>query len=215
VGLYRTYARLEAGQPFDYDAWCRALRKGRTFLSGGPLLWLTVDGQEPGAEIQIGAGATLEIEATARSIFPMHSLQIIEQGRVVAETVSTAGSRTLTIKERLKFTRDSWLASRCAGPSYQARPHYDARRRGVMAHTSPVYLVGESGVGLHSEETYRYMLTLISGSLDYIRRRSPQYPDETTTHFHGQADHLAELERPFLEALSAIHAHMHELGISH
>ncbi len=215
VGLYRTYARLEEGEPFSYDAWCRALRQGRTFLSGGPLLWLTVDGRQPGAEISIGAGATLEIEATARSIFPLHSLQIVEQGRVVAETVSAGGSRTLHLKEQLKFSGDTWLAARCAGPEYRARPHYDARRRGIMAHTSPVYLVREGGHGLGSEETFRYMLTLISGSLDYIRRRSPRYPDETTTHFHGRPDHLAELERPFLEAVEAIHARMHALGLAH
>jgi len=215
VGLYRTYARLDEGRPFDYDAWCKALRQGRTFLSGGPLLWLTVDGREPGAEIRIGRGATLEIEATARSIFPLHSLQIIEQGCVVAETVSAGGSKTLQLRERLKFSGDSWLAARCAGPQYTARPHHDDRRRGVMAHTSPVYLVGEEEPGLHSAETFRYMLTLISGSLDYIRRRSPRYPDSTTTHFHGQSDHQAELERPFLEAIDAIHARMHRHGIPH
>lgn len=215
VGLYRTYARLEEGMAFDYDAWCRALRQGRTFLSGGPLLWLLVDGQEPGDEINIGRGATLEIEATARSIFPIHSLQIIEQGRVVAETVSAGGSKTLKLKERLKFSGDSWLAARCAGPAYTARPHHDARRRGIMAHTSPVYLKSDEGAGLYSEETYRYMLTLVSGSLDYIRHRSPRYPNETTTHFHGQMDHQAELERPLLEAIDAIHARMHRHGIPH
>jgi len=215
VGLYRTYAKLDEGQPFDYDAWCRALRLGRTFLSGGPLLWLTVEGQEPGAAIKIRGSATLEVEATARSIFPLHALQIIEQGQVVAETVSTGGSKMLKLKERLKLSGDSWLAARCAGPGYTARPHHDARRRGIMAHTSPIYISNEDGPGLYSEETFRYMLTLISGSLNYIRQRSPRYPDETTTHFHGKPDHRAELERPLQEAIDAIHARMHRHGIPH
>jgi hypothetical protein len=215
VGLYRTYVQLEKDQPFNYDSWCQALKKGRTFLSGGPMLWLTVDGKGPGAEIQIGKGATLKVEATARSIFPLHSLQIINGGKVVAETVSASGSRTLKINERLNFNGDSWIAARCAGPSYQAQPHFDARQRGIMAHTSPVYLVSEDGYRLHSEETFKYMITLVSGSLEYIRHRSPQYPENMTTHFHGLPDHMAELERPFMEALSAIHSRMHELGIPH
>jgi hypothetical protein len=214
VGLYRTYAQLETGEDFSYDAWCRALKAGRTFLSGGPLLWLKVDGHAPGDEIRIGAGATVEVEAEARSIIPIHSLQIVSQGRVVAETVSAGGSRTLKLKERLHFDSDSWLAARCAGPGYRARPHYDARRRGVMAHTSPVYLAGE-GAGLHDAATFQYMLTLVNGSLEYLRRRSPQYPDAATTHFHGQPDHLAELERPFHEAIEAIHRRMHQHGIPH
>ena len=215
VGLYRTYARIDPDQPFDYEAWCRAVRHGRTFMSGGPLLWLTVEGREPGEEIRIGAGATLEVEATVRSIFPVHSLQIVEGGKVVAETVSAKGSRMLSLNEHLKVSGDGWLAARCAGPSYQARPHYDARQRGVMAHTSPIYLIGEGGVRPQAKETFNYMLTLISGSLDYIRQRSPQYPDQTSTHFHGKSVHLAELERPFKEAIEAVHQRMHGLGISH
>ncbi|HEX5303567.1 MAG TPA: hypothetical protein VFW50_41905 [Streptosporangiaceae bacterium] len=46
VGLYRTYARLD--EEFSYEAWCRAVRSGRTFLSGGPLVTLSVDGCQPG-----------------------------------------------------------------------------------------------------------------------------------------------------------------------
>ena len=45
VGMYRTYAYIPPDEPFTYDNWCRALRGGNTFLSGGPLLRFTVDGQ--------------------------------------------------------------------------------------------------------------------------------------------------------------------------
>ena len=44
------------------------------------------------------------------------------------------------------------------------------------------------------------MLTLIEGSLGYLRHRSTRYPDSRVTHVHGEDDHLAYLERPFLEA---------------
>ena len=39
--------------------------------------------------------------------------------------------------------------------------------------------------------------------------------DILVTHHHGEADHLAYLERPFLEAQAAIHQRMHQLGIAH
>ena len=48
----------------------------------------------------------------------------------------------------------------------------------------------------------QYMLTLVGGSLDYIRHLSPQHRPGTVTHHHGEADHQAYLERPFLEAQS-------------
>jgi hypothetical protein len=59
------------------------------------------------------------------------------------------------------------------------------------------------------------MLTLVDGSVEYIRQRSRQYSAEMTTHPHGRADHLTYLEEPFQEAREAIHRRMHQLGISH
>ena len=46
VGLYRTYAYIPDDEEFTYDNWCRAVRAGRTFLSGGPMLHFTVDGAQ-------------------------------------------------------------------------------------------------------------------------------------------------------------------------
>jgi hypothetical protein len=59
------------------------------------------------------------------------------------------------------------------------------------------------------------MLTLIDGSVSFIRQRSRQYPQETTTHQHDHADHLAYLEEPFQEARQAIHQRLHALGVPH
>jgi hypothetical protein len=58
------------------------------------------------------------------------------------------------------------------------------------------------------------MLTLIDGSLTYIRELSPRNQRGTVTHHHGEEDHEAYLERPFLEARVAIHQRMHELGLA-
>ena len=57
VGLYRTYARLD--EEFSYEAWCRAVRAGRTFLSGGPLVSLSVDGHEPGGTVELSGPGTV------------------------------------------------------------------------------------------------------------------------------------------------------------
>jgi hypothetical protein len=59
------------------------------------------------------------------------------------------------------------------------------------------------------------MLTLIDGSLGYIRHTAAHDPPGTATHHHGEEDHLAFLERPFHQAAAAIHKRMHELGIAH
>lgn len=215
VGLYRTYAHLP-DEEFSYESWCRAVRAGRTFLSGGPIIDFSVDGARIGDTIKLPkGGGTVEVEATADSIFPIHTLQIVERGRVVAETSEAAGSRRLRLHTTLKIDGHSWLAARCGGPDYSVVRHHDEWRRGIFAHTSPIYIATGGPWWLFDRPAAEYMLTLIDGSLQHIRHRALQYPPGSITHHHGEADHQAYLERPFHEAAAAIHRRMHELGLQH
>ena len=68
---------------------------------------------------------------------------------------------------------------------------------------------------MFDQEAAQYMLTLIEGNLTYVRETAALHQPGTVTHHHGEDDHLAYLERPFLEAREAIHRRMHQLGISH
>jgi hypothetical protein len=215
VGLYRTYVYIPPDRPFNYDTWCEGLRAGRTFLSGGALLWFTVEGQRIGDTVTVQGGGAVEVEATARSIFPVHTLQIVQEGKVVAETTGAAGAHTLSLRTRLRVNGDTWLAARCGGPDYTALPHHDSWQRGIMAHTSPIYVAVDGDYELFSPATTNYMLTLIEGNLAYIRQLSPQHPPEATTYPHGEADHEAYLSRPFLEARAALHRKLHARGIPH
>ncbi len=216
VGLYRTYVHIPHDKPFTFENWCQGLRNGRTFLSGGPLLWFTVEGQPIGSTIKVVGGGTVEIEAHARSIFPIHTLQIVSKGQVVAETAATNGAFNLSLKAHLKVEADTWLAARCGGPAYfNGQPHHDSWQRGLLAHTSPIYIANGERYGLYDQKTADYILTLMEGNLRYIQEMSPQHHPEQTTYSHGEADHLDYLSRPFREAQAAIHKRMHQLGIKH
>ena len=216
VGLYRTYAYIPPDQPFTYDNWTKAVRAGRTFLSGGPMLYLTVNGAAIGDTIDLPkGGGTLEVEARVESIFPVHTLQIVQEGRVVAETSETNGARTLTLKTQVKANKHSWLAARCGGPNYTVVKHHDGWQRGVFAHTSPIYIAVDGQWDMFDRNTAEYMLTLIEGGLAHIHQRAAHYPQASVTHHHGHDDHLAWLEQPFQEAIQAIHRRMHDLGIPH
>lgn len=215
VGMYRTYAYLP-DEEFSYENWCRAVRAGRTFLSGGPMIDFTVDGLRIGDTYQLPqGGGTVEVEATAESIFPISTLQIVERGKVVAETSEPRGARRLHLRTTLKLDGHSWLAARCGGPNYGTLHHYDVWGRGIFAHTSPIYIAVGEPWWLFDRSAAEYMLTLIEGSLAHIQQQSRHYPPEMITHHHGEADHLAFLERPFHEAVEAIHRRMHALGIPH
>jgi hypothetical protein len=178
---------------------------------------LQVEGHPIGDLLTLpGHGGTVEVEASAASVLPIHRLEIVQQGRVVAATEEAGGARRLRLRARLPIRSHTWLAARVSGPGYfEAVPHHDVWQRGVMAHTSPVYLAVGDVWELYDPEVATYMLTLLEGSLAYIRSRSRQYRPGSVTHFHGEADHQAFLERPFHEALQAIHARMHRHGLPH
>ena len=215
VGIYRTYARLSDDEEFNYDNWCKNVSRGRTFHSGGPIINLTVEGNQIGDTLQMSGPGTVEVEAWAESIFPIHTLELVQAGRVVASTEDAKGTRRLELKAKVKADGHTWVAARCGGPNYTTVKHHDGWQRGIFAHTSPVYIACGGEWWMFDNDAAQYMLTLIDGCLTYIRETAPVHEQGTTTHHHGEPDHTAYLERPFLEAREAIHKRMHKLGIPH
>jgi hypothetical protein len=216
VGLYRTYAYIP-DEEFGYEAWCRSVRAGRTFLSAGPILTFSVDGAQIGDTLALPAGGgTVEVEAVAESIFPVHTLEVVQGGRVVAAVEEPQGGRRLALRAKVHVDANTWLAARCGGPRYYEMARFlDCWGRGMFAHTSPIYVAVGGPWDLFDPATAQYMLTLIEGSLAYIHHTAAHDPPGSATHHHGEEDHLAFLERPFQEATAAIHRRMHALGVEH
>jgi hypothetical protein len=210
VGIYRTYARL-GDEEFGYDAWCRAVRAGRTILSGGPLIDFRVDGAEAGDTVRINGSGTVSVSTVAESIFPFNTLQVVCNGVVVAEAVDDNGTRRLAVDAEVPIEGDGWLAARCGGAGYwNSKSHLGPWERGVFAHTSPVYVAtGPGDWSRFDQNQARRMVTMIEGGLQRIRS-SRQYPLDRITHHHGEQDHMAYLERPFLEALELVQARLEQ-----
>jgi hypothetical protein len=215
VGLYRTYAYIGNDQEFTYDNWCKAVTKGRTFLSGGPIIHFSVDGHQVGDTIELSGSGTVEVQIWAESTLPIHVLELVQEGKVIASAESKDGSRRLSLNQSVMIEGHTWLAARCGGPSYYGTEHHDVWKRGMFAHTSPIYVSCGGQWDMFDMATAQYMLTMIEGDLTYIRETSGQHMHGNVTHHHGEDDHMAFLERPFIEAQKAIHARMHNLGISH
>ncbi len=201
VGLYRTYAKLGADEELTYDGWCRAVRSGRTFLSGGPLLNLTVDGREPGDTIDLTGPGTLTVDASVSSIFPLRSLEIVCNGEVVARAEPDGSHNlALTLNHEVLIDGSAWITARAFGTQH----HLDGWARPVFAHTSPIYIGCGGPWAMADPDGLHYMRTLVTGARDYVRHTAVRRDDALTTHHHGEPDHLSWLERPFTEALRAL-----------
>src|SRR3954454_19293754 len=106
-------------------------------MSGGPVLEFSVEGARVGDTLRLPPqGGTVEVTARARSVLPVHTLQVVQAGEVVAEARApdAAGARDLALNARVTVTRDGWLCARAGGPNY-ADPvaHHDVWERGIFA----------------------------------------------------------------------------------
>ena len=174
VGLSRTYVRLGKDDDFGYDAWCAALRAGRSYMSSGPLLSLSVDGASIGDTVQLpDTGGTVAVEATAASIFPMFRLELVHSGRVIASSDSESGAHELQINENVKIDKPGWICARVGGggPEHLTQ-HQDGFQRAIMAHTSPVYLACGAQASPADREALEHIKTLIDRARTYVENRA-------------------------------------------
>ena len=138
LGAIRTYARLDPGEPLTFEAWARAVRAGRTFVSSGSFVELAVEGCEPGETVRLGPrGGSVEVRAGASSALPViDRLEIVHDGRVVAATAADNDGDRLTLADRIAVSKSGWLAARVTS---RHRIH-SAFATAMGAHSSPVYL---------------------------------------------------------------------------
>ena len=93
------------------------MRAGRTFVSNGPLLFFTVDGQEPGAVVKLSAeGGTLRVRAEAKCLTPFECIEIVANGEVVAQAGASGSPSTAVVELEWPMDTPGWLAVRCVGP---------------------------------------------------------------------------------------------------
>lgn len=126
----RVFVKTEGA--FTYDSWIAGIRAGRTMVSNGPLLELTVNGQGPGATVQTAAGH-VKVVAEVISRIPFERVEIIQDGRVVADQASVRG-RAVRLERELEVEEGGWIAARVTGGA-KTYAGFTA-----FAHTSPVYL---------------------------------------------------------------------------
>jgi hypothetical protein len=196
VGYNRAYAYLGKDE-FNVRNWSKAVRRGNTFMSSGPLLFFKADGRTPGEEISFRAGGgRIEVDAHARCAVPMHRLQIVCNGEVVASTVDEQGSRELRLSDTVRVSGPAWVAARCWS-------RFQSAGSRIAAHTSPVY-VTVPGRELFSAPVASYMLRLIDGADTWVRELAT-HPDPET---------LDRIFRILRDAKGAVEARLRKHGIA-
>ncbi|MEZ5351408.1 MAG: CehA/McbA family metallohydrolase [Bryobacteraceae bacterium] len=134
-GGHRVYAYT--GGALRYDAWIDAFKRGRTFATNGPMLFLEVNGHKPGAEIRLPAGRhSLDVRLRLQSAIPTGAAELIVNG--VARPAAA----------KLTLDRSAWIAARVQGPPHRLVLNDTA----AFAHTSPIYVsIGDQPVRIRED----------------------------------------------------------------
>jgi hypothetical protein len=111
----RVYVDL-GSKPLTFEAWKWGLQKGRSFITRGPMLFVSVNGEKPGARLHL-EDRPAKVRVSAKALLPGESLpvEILVNGQVVASGKDFDG--------QVELTDSSWVAVRTED-----------------AHSNPVYV---------------------------------------------------------------------------
>ena len=135
-GTVRYYVKTK-GPNFDLDAWYRNFLEGRTFITNGPMVDLTVNGAGLGEEVHVPRGSKLRIEANARlnpDLDKLDKLELIVLGDSVKTQMADGKSDHVEMKTELIADHSMWIAVKATGKR-------QLPGNITVAHTAPVYVV--------------------------------------------------------------------------
>ena len=197
VGAIRTYARIDRDEAFTYEAWKRAIRRGHTFVTYGPLMEFAVEGHPPGEPIRMSAtGGTVAVTWQVASVtIPMSRVDLVVNGEIV-ESVA-AGPRAGEGSFAVTLDKSSWLA-------LLVRGHYKDKPEIIAAHSSPV-MVELAGVPFEAAADAMTILDQIEGALAYLDTLGTRA--ETTAY--------KRMRLALTSAHRELHNRMHRMGEYH
>jgi len=110
------YVHLPNG--FGYDKWLAALKAGRSFVSTGPMLFVTINNCDPGEKLEPGpSGSSFHVQGEAVSAQPLERIELVWNGDVLRNISPTNEKANNAFRTRfdLKIHPETsgWLAARC------------------------------------------------------------------------------------------------------
>lgn len=136
LGSIRTYLNTD-GQ-HDFDAFGEALVKGRVFISGGPIISLTVDGKEIGETLELPKSGTVIVRAELASPRELQDFKLVQNGEDLDSSIRKGekdGIHRWTIERKIQFNKSGWIAAWGRGESIETQG-FDA-----MAHTNAIRVI--------------------------------------------------------------------------
>lgn len=131
IGFNRIYAKVDG--ELSMQKWLKAVKAGNSFVTNGPMLLTTFNGNQPGGILTLEQGTKVEVESTIYSNIPIDRIELIKNGRVIATNNEVLlKDETAKVKFEIPFDESAWVAVRC----FEKRVDNNTR----LAHTAPFFV---------------------------------------------------------------------------
>jgi hypothetical protein len=168
VGYNRVYVQMDG--PLSYDKWWAGLKAGRAFVTNGPLLRLTANGEWPGRVFKAAGGPlALRVEGRLDSRDKIKSIELIVNGR----------SERIQLPHTFSISESGW---------FLVRATCDVENTLRTALTAPWYVEFEG-------KPMKPVRDSVQMFLDWTRERSKQVEKSLT-----DAQQRAEALKPIQDA---------------
>jgi hypothetical protein len=134
------------------------------------MLTFDVDGHTSGDVVSLTGKRKVRARATAGSILPFQSLEIVVNGETAAiKSIARPGPDglyTLELEGMFDLDRSSWIAARVAASPASSNPILP-RGLTVFAHTNPVYFL-QNGAKVRELASVRYLQRYVKGTIHWL-----------------------------------------------
>ena len=161
----RVYVQHE--KPENVPQWLDALEAGKSFITNGPLLELTVNGRRPGDTVNLDGPASLTVRARAVGRTDFSQIELVSAGQIIQSTPSRAVENHFeaAIDTSVEVGQPGWLAVRV---NTQNR---NALGNPIFAHTSAVY-VDIGGKSVFNPRAAQALVDDMRAALDIIPEKA-------------------------------------------
>jgi hypothetical protein len=190
LGSIRTYVNTD-GQ-HDFDSFGKALAKGRVFISGGPIISLTVDGKEIGDTLDLPKSRIVIARAELSSPRALQEFKLVHNGENLETSIHKSQKDDIhrwTIERKIQFNTSGWIAAWGKGQAIKMQG-FDA-----MAHTNAIRVIVDKQP-IRSEGDRVFVL-------NQLEERRTYYQNQGAYKNDAQRKHAVEL---FDEAIAVMKA---------
>ncbi|MCB1235359.1 MAG: CehA/McbA family metallohydrolase [Verrucomicrobiae bacterium] len=182
LGFGRVYARMEDGD-FTYEKWIQALRRGGTFVTTGPMLFVTVAERHPGETVkwslskrdgdrkkddddekgEEGPGSgEVPVICRIESARPIRKCELIVNGEAteleIGGRIGARAPHSAMIRAEVALKTSAWIAVRVFTETEDGRARF--------AHTAPVWVEVEGKPLLPKVLEADYLLKRVEAEIE-------------------------------------------------